>query len=73
MTAKESRALRKLQIENEELKRHFHIAQKSQVDTFTELYQTRTALRQAYEALSEAQQVLEALMKEDPAFMAQFP
>jgi len=70
MTAKEQRNTRKLEIRVEELERHFKISNDSYIETFTELYQTRTAMRQAYESLMDAESVLRTLMKEDPAFMA---
>lgn len=71
MTAKERRYVRKLEIENEELKRHLKIANESGAETFLALYETRVAMRQAYEALVEAANALEDNMRDDPAFMEQ--
>jgi len=71
MTAKERRYVRRLEIENEELKRHFNIANKSGAETFLALYDTRVAMRQAYEALVEAANALESNMREDPVFIEQ--
>jgi len=73
MTAKEKRYVRKLEIRIEELERHFKIANDSCTETFTSLYQTRVAMRYAYEALIEAEKVLHENMKEDPAFIQQQP
>jgi hypothetical protein len=69
MTAKERRYVRKLEIENEELRRHFDIANSSNTDTFLSLYETRFAMRLAYECLVEAVAHLEDNMRDDPAFM----
>ncbi len=69
MTAKERRYVRKLEVENEELKRHFRIANNSNIETFTALYETRFAMRLAYECLVEAVAHLEDNMRDDPAFM----
>lgn len=69
MTAKEKRYVRKLEIENEELKRHFDIANQSNAETFLALYETRLAMRLAYENLIEAVAQLENNMRSDPAFI----
>jgi len=69
MTSKEKRYVRKLEIENEELKRHFHIANKSNTETFLALYETRLAMRLAYEDLIDAVARLENNMRDDPAFI----
>jgi len=69
MTAKEKRYVRKLEIENEELKRHFHIANKSNTETFLALYEPRLAMRLAYEALIDAVAQMEDNLRDDPAFI----
>jgi hypothetical protein len=65
MTAKEKRYVRKLEIRIEELERHFKIANDSNIETFVTLYQTRVAMRHAYEALVEAETALHENMKDD--------
>ncbi len=69
MTAKEKRYVRKLEIKVEQLERHFRIAQTSGMDNFRALYDSRLAMRQAYESLMDAARTLEDCMQEDPAFM----
>lgn len=69
MTAKEKRHVRKLEIRVEELERHFQIANSSSVETFLALFETRAAMRQAYEAVCDAERVLRELMQDDSAFM----
>jgi hypothetical protein len=69
MTAKEKHHVRKLEIRIEELERHFNIANSAHCNVFRELFETRAALRQSYEALMEAANILGDLMANDPAFM----
>lgn len=71
MTAKEQRQVRRLEVRIEELERHLKISTKSGSDTFLDLYNTRTALRQAHEALAEAMAIIEQCIKDDPAFIQQ--
>lgn len=71
MTAKEKRHVRKLEIRIEELERHFKIANNSHAEVFLNLYDTRRAMREAYESLIDAARTLEDLMRNDPAFMQQ--
>lgn len=72
-SAKDLRLIRKLEIRIEELERHFKISQQHYVDTFHELFETRTAMRQAYEAICEAEKVLREQLQNDPVFMAGKP
>ena len=69
MTAKERRAMRKLEIENEELRRHFDIANSMSAEHFMALYETRRTLREVFALLKEAQDTMHRLMAADPAFM----
>ena len=69
MNAKEKRHVRKLEIRVEELERYLNIANSSGVETFLTLFETRAAMRQAYEAVCDAERVLRELMQDDPAFM----
>ena len=69
MNSKEKRYVRKLEIRCEELDRHFRIANSSSAGTFLTLFETRAAMRQAYEAVCDAERVLRGLMQDDPAFV----
>lgn len=70
MTAKERRAMRKLEIRAEEAERMLkHINQMS-MDQFFTVYEDRCAMMEAFGLLSEAKQLLWERIKKDPQFMA---
>jgi hypothetical protein len=71
MTAKEQRYVRKLEIQVEQLEASLKRSQQTWVDQFTALYQTRTALLQAFAAIEEAAVILHDCIKEDPQYMAE--
>ncbi len=70
MTAKEQRYVRKLEIRVAELERHFDIANKSSAENFVALFETRIALKQAFEALEECAVIMHDCIKADPQYMA---
>ena len=70
MTAKEARYVRKLEIRVAELERHFEIANRSGTENFIALFETRTALKQAFEALEECSGITYDCIKNDPQFIA---
>ena len=69
MTAKESRYVRKLEIQIEELEKALKRSQTTWVDQFTALYETRTALFQAFGAIEEAAVIMHECIKNDPQYM----
>lgn len=69
MTKKEERHVRNLEIKVEELERHLKLSQRASIENFTSAYDSRIAMRQAYEALLDAAKILEDCMREDPAFI----
>ena len=72
MTAKQKREMRRMEIRIEELERHFAIANNFGTENFVSVFNSRVAMRQAYEALLDASDILAAHMRDDPAFMEQF-
>ncbi len=70
MTAKEARYVRKLEIRVAELERHLGIANRSSAEYFSALFETRTAMKQAFEALEECSGIMYDCIKNDPQFMA---
>lgn len=71
MTAKEQRYVRKLEIRINELEATLKKAQGTWVDQFHALFETRTAMLQAFAAIEEAAVIMHDCMKQDPQYMAE--
>lgn len=71
MTAKEQRYVRKLEIRINELEATLKKAQGTWVDQFHALFETRTAMFQAFAAIEEAAVIMHECMKQDPQYMAE--
>ena len=69
MTAKETRYVRKLEIQVEELEKALKQSQSGWVDQFTALYETRTALLQSFAAIEEAAVIMHNCIKDDPQYL----
>lgn len=70
MTAKERRALRKLEIRLETAERMLSRINQSHMDQFREIYEDRCAMLEALELVSDAYKLLHNRVKNDPQFMA---
>ncbi len=70
MTAKERRAMRKLEIRLETAERMLNNINKSHMDQFREIYEDRCAMLEALELVSDAYKLLRDRVKNDPQFMA---
>ena len=69
MNAKETRYVKKLEIEIEQLKLALKKSQLIWVDQFTAIYETKTALFQVYSAVEEAVTIIHECIKSDPQYM----
>ena len=70
MTKKEERKVRMLEIRIEELELRLTKAQSAWVDEFHALYESRVALKQAFELIEEAAEIIYPIIKNDPQFIA---
>lgn len=70
MTAKERRAMRKLEIRAEEAERMLTHINKMSMDQFLTVYEDRCAILQALELVSEAFGLLRERVKDNPQYMA---
>ena len=59
-----------MEIRIEELERFFKIAHTSSTDNFIALFETRTAMKQAFAALEECSTIMYDCMKNDPEFIS---
>ena len=71
MTAKEKRYVRNLEIKVEQLEQALKRSQATWADQSTAIYETRTALFQAFEAIEEAAVIMHGCIKDDPQYMAE--
>lgn len=71
MTAKERRYVRNLEIKAEQLEAALSRSQETWRDQFTAIYETRTALLQAFACIEEAAVIIHNAIKEDPQYMAE--
>lgn len=71
MTTKEKRYVRNLEIKVEQLEQALSRAQKIWKDQFSEIYESRTALYQAFGAIEEAVVIIHDCIKQDPRYMAE--
>ena len=71
MTAKEKRYVRNLEIKIEQLEQALKRSQQTWADQFTAIYETRTALLQAFGAIEEAAVIMHDCIKDDPQYMAE--
>jgi len=71
MNAKETRYVRKLEIRIEELEKALRRSQEKWVDDFNAVFESRTALLQAFGAIEEAAVIMHEVIKNDPQFMAE--
>lgn len=71
MTAKERRYVRKLEIRVEELEKARERTQESWCEQFNALFETRTALLQAFAAIEGAAVIMHECIKNDPQYMAE--
>ena len=70
MTAKERRAMRRLEIRAEEAERMLAHINKMSMDQFLTVYEDRCAMLEALELVSEAYTLLRGRVQDDPQFMA---
>lgn len=70
MTAKERRALRKLEIRLETAERMLSRINQSHMDQFREIYEDRCAMLEALELVSEAYGLIQGRVKFDPQYQA---
>ena len=68
MTAKETRYVRKLEIQIEQLEATLKRSRGTWGEQFTENYRTRTALLQSYEAIEEAAAIIRNCTGHEPIF-----
>ena len=71
MTAKEKRYVRNLEIKIEQLEQALKRSQETWRDQFTAIYETRTALFQAFGAIEEAAVIMHDCIKDDPQYIAE--
>lgn len=71
MNAKEQRYVRNLEIKIEQLEAALKRAQSTWSDQFTVIYETRTAMLQAFAAVEEAAVIMHNCIKADPQYMAE--
>lgn len=71
MTAKEKRYVRNLEIKVEQLEQALKRSQEVWRDQFTAIYETRTALLQAFGAIEEAAVIMHDCIKNDPQYIAE--
>jgi len=71
MTAKEKRYVRNLEIKIEQLEQALRRSQETWRDQFTAIYETRTALLQAFSAIEDAAVIMHDCIKNDPQYMAE--
>lgn len=71
MTAKEQRYVRNLEIKIEELEKTLDISTKTWRDQFHAIYDSRTALLQAFAAIEEAAVIIHERIRQDPEYMAE--
>ena len=71
MTAKEQRYVRNLEIKIEQLEQALKRSQETWRDQFTAIYETRTALLQAFAAIEEAAVIMHNCIKDDPQYMTE--
>ena len=71
MTAKEKRYVRNLEIKVEQLEQALKRSQEVWRDQFTTIYETRTALFQAFGAIEEAAVIIHNRIKDDPQYIAE--
>jgi Mg2+ and Co2+ transporter CorA len=71
MNAKERRHVRNLEIKIEQLEQALNRSQSTWRDQFHEIYESRTALFQAFAAVEEAAVIMHQAIKNDPQFMAE--
>lgn len=69
MTAKEKRYVRNLEIKVEQLEAALKRSQEVWRDQFTAIYETRTALFQAFGAIEEAAVIMHDCIKDDPQYL----
>lgn len=70
MTAKERRAMRKLEIRLEESERMLDRINQSHMEQFRSIYEDRCAMLEALELVSEAYTLIRDRIKADPQYMA---
>lgn len=70
MTAKERRAMRKLEIRAEEAERMLKHINQSHMDQFLTVYEDRCAMLEAIELVGEAYALLHGRIKDDSQYMA---
>jgi hypothetical protein len=70
MTAKERRAMRKLEIRLETAERMLDRISQSHMDQFRGIYEDRCAMLEALELVSDAYQLLRDRVKNDPQYLA---
>jgi len=71
MNAKESRAVRSMEIKIKQLEQALKRSQTVYIDQFNALYETRTALLQAFAAIEEAAVIMHGCIKGDPQYMSE--
>lgn len=71
MTAKEKRYVRNLEIKVEQLEQALKRSRTTWADQFTAIYETRTALLQAFGAIEEAAVIMHDCIKDDPQYMSE--
>jgi len=71
MTAKEQRHVRNMEIKIEQLEQALKRSQETWRDQFTAVYETKTALLQAFAAVEEAAVIMHNRIRQDPQYMAE--